>query len=74
MEEETAMALATGERELVKIFTKLSKGQQSQWDLETKHKIIPSKAASVVYCNSELSSQTMNVSICYRFTVATIYS
>ena len=50
----------TGDSELVKIFADFSQHQQSQWDLETKFKIITSKAASIVHCDGERSSQTRN--------------
>ena len=50
----------TRESELVKIFDDFSQWQQSQWNLETKQKLIASEAASIVYCDGELSSQTRN--------------
>ena len=55
MEEDTI-----GENELIKIFPDFFKQQQSQLDLETKNKIIASKAASIVHCDGKLFSQTRN--------------
>ena len=60
MEDETTMALPMGERELVKIFADFSKWQQSQWNLEARHKTITSKATSIVHCDGKLSAQTRN--------------
>ena len=60
MDEDTTMVLATGEKELVKIFADFSKRLQSQWDLATKRKIIAFKAASIIHCDGELATLPRN--------------
>ena len=59
METNIAMAVPM-DQDLVRIFADFSKCQQTQWDLETKRKRIASKAATIVHCDGELSSQTRN--------------
>ena len=50
----------TGEKELAKLFETFSEKQQKQWDVETKRKLIASKASSIAKCDGELTSQTRN--------------